>query len=74
MDIANPIGTILAAAMMLRYSFDLPQEADCIEAAVFHRAGQWLPNRRHSPQRRRGLQKAGCREMGSLIIENLRKG
>ncbi len=31
---ANPIATILSAAMMLRYSFDLMEEADCIEAAV----------------------------------------
>lgn len=31
---ANPIATILSAAMMLRYSFDLKAEADCIEAAV----------------------------------------
>ncbi len=31
---ANPIATILSAAMMLRYSFDLTKEADCIEAAV----------------------------------------
>lgn len=31
---ANPIATILSVAMMLRYSFDLPQEADCIEQAV----------------------------------------
>lgn len=31
---ANPIATILSAAMMLRYSFDLDKEADVIEAAV----------------------------------------
>lgn len=31
---ANPIATILSAAMMLRYSFDLDNEADAIEAAV----------------------------------------
>ncbi|MEE1200771.1 MAG: 3-isopropylmalate dehydrogenase [Christensenellales bacterium] len=31
---ANPIATILSAAMMLRYSLDLSQEADCIENAV----------------------------------------
>ena len=31
---ANPIATILSAAMMLRYSFDLGEEADCIERAV----------------------------------------
>ena len=33
-DIANPIGMILAAAMMLRYSLDLPAEADAVEQAV----------------------------------------
>lgn len=33
-DIANPIATILSAAMMLRYSFDLDREADAIEQAV----------------------------------------
>lgn len=32
--IANPIATILSAAMMLRYSFDLDQEADAVEQAV----------------------------------------
>ena len=34
LDVANPIGTILAAAMMLRYSFDMSTEADAIENAV----------------------------------------
>lgn len=33
-NIANPLGTILSAAMMLRYSFDMPYEADAIESAV----------------------------------------
>ncbi len=33
-NLANPIATILSAAMMLRYSFDLDQEADAVEAAV----------------------------------------
>ncbi len=33
-DIANPIATILSAAMMLRFSFDLDKEADAIEQAV----------------------------------------
>ena len=32
--IANPIATILSAAMMLRYSFDLDKEADAVESAV----------------------------------------
>ncbi|MBN1623338.1 MAG: 3-isopropylmalate dehydrogenase [Clostridia bacterium] len=33
-DIANPIATILSSAMMLRYSLDMPEAADDIEAAV----------------------------------------
>ena len=33
-DVADPIGTILAAAMLLRYSFDMAKEADAIEKAV----------------------------------------
>src|SRR5277367_3775507 len=32
--IANPLGAILSVAMMLRYSFQLNAEADCVEAAV----------------------------------------
>lgn len=32
--IANPIATILSAAMMLRFAFDLKEEADAIESAV----------------------------------------
>jgi len=67
-DIANPIGTILAAAMMLRFSFDMAQEADAIEAAVSkvldagYRTGDIMaPN----------CQQVGCSEMGRLILENL---
>ena len=33
-DLANPIATVLSAAMMLRFSFDLAEEADLIEKAV----------------------------------------
>ena len=67
-DIANPIGTILSAAMMLRYSFDLAAEADAIEAAVSrvldagYRTGDIF-----SP----GCKKVGCTEMGKLILEQI---
>lgn len=70
-DIANPIGTILAAAMMLRYSFDMAAEADCIESAVSavleagYRTGDIF-----SP----GCTQVGCREMGCLVTEHLKKG
>ena len=69
-DICNPIGTILAAAMMLRFSFDMPREADCIEAAVSkvldegYRTGDILSD---SPTER----KVGCRKMGELIRERM---
>ncbi|MDE2546518.1 MAG: 3-isopropylmalate dehydrogenase, partial [Methanocorpusculum sp.] len=33
-DLANPVATILSAAMLLRYSLSLPAEADAVEAAV----------------------------------------
>ena len=67
-DKANPIGTILAAAMMLRYSFDLAQEADAIENAVSavldagFRTGDI-----YSP----GCTLVGCEEMGRRIRENI---
>ena len=70
-DIANPIGTILAAAMMLRYSFDMAAEADCVESAVSavleagYRTGDIF-----SP----GCTQVGCREMGRLVTEHLKKG
>ena len=44
--IANPLATILSAAMMLRYSLNLAPQADRIEAAV-RRAGRRLAHRRH---------------------------
>ena len=72
-DIANPIGTILAAAMMLRFSFDMPEEADCIEAAVSkvldsgYRTGDILPTGNHQ------CSLVGCSEMGRLIIEKIEK-
>ena len=61
---ANPIGTILAAAMMLRYSFDMSAEADAVEAAVDRtlkagfRCGDILNE---------GGKLLGCREMGAEI-------
>ena len=70
-DIANPIGTILAAAMMLRFSFDMPQEADCIESAVSkvledgYRTGDILPSGDHQ------CSLVGCSEMGRLIINHM---
>lgn len=70
-DIANPIGTILSVAMMLRFSFDMPCEADTIENAVsaYLDAGY-----RTADIMSEGGTLVGCRQCGELIIQNLRKG
>ncbi|MBQ3045322.1 MAG: 3-isopropylmalate dehydrogenase [Clostridia bacterium] len=68
MDIANPIGTILSAAMMLRYSFDMPEEADCIENAVSAVLDDGF---RTADIMSDGCKKVGCSEMGKLIISKL---
>ncbi len=66
MDIANPIATVLSAAMMLRYSFDLDREADAIERAVKqvlkegYRTGDIMSD---------GCRKVGCSKMGDLLAE-----
>ena len=67
-DIANPIATILSAAMMLRYSFDLDKEADAVEAAVKqvlkdgYRTGDIYSD---------GTTRVGCRAMGDLISQRI---
>ena len=63
-DKANPIGTILAAAMMLRYSFDMAAEADAIEAAVDETLKAGI---RCGDIMRQGCKLVGCREMGAQI-------
>ena len=69
-DIANPIGTILSAAMMLRYSFDMPQEANAIERAVsdYLDAGY-----RTADIMSEGKTRVGCSRCGELITGYLRK-
>ena len=70
MDIANPIGTVLSAAMMLRYSFDMPEEADCIENAVSAVLDDGF---RTADIMSDGCKKVGCSEMGKLIISKLER-
>ena len=63
---ANPIATILSAAMMLRYSFDMQEEADAVENAVSKvleagiRTGDIMSE---------GMTLVSCSEMGSKIAE-----
>ena len=67
-DRANPIGTILAAAMMLRYSFDMSAEADAVENAVDRALRDGL---RCGDIMSEGCTLVGCREMGNAIIERI---
>lgn len=72
--IANPIATILSAAMMLRYSFDLDAEADAIEAAVKqvlkdgYRTIDIMPREGESME---GITRVGTEQMGDLICNNI---
>ena len=68
MDIANPIGTILSGAMMLRYSFDMAEEADAIERAVNQVLDEGY---RTADIMEEGMKKVSCSGMGSLIAERI---
>lgn len=68
-DLANPIATILSAAMMLRYSLDQDEAAAAIEAAVQqvlqegYRTGDIFSE---------GCTKVGCQKMGELVAAHIR--
>ena len=64
---ANPIATILSAAMMLRYSFDLGAEADAIEAAVDRVLNKGL----RTADLGGGEASLGCTEMTDAILAEL---
>lgn len=72
-DLANPIGTILSAAMMLRYSFGLEAEAKSIENAVGKALDEGLRTADIMPKTENDFKSVGCREMGTFILENLKK-
>ena len=68
MDIANPIGTVMSAAMMLRYSFDMMAEADAIEAAV----NKALDDGYRTPDiYKDGFTRVGCTQMGDILAANI---
>ncbi len=67
-DIANPIATILSAAMMLRYSFDMPQETEAVENAVAQVLEEGL---RTADIMSAGCKQVSCSEMGRLIAEKI---
>ena len=67
-NIANPIATILSAAMMLRYSLDLDKEADAIEAAV---AKVLEEGYRTIDIMSDGMTQCSTTQMGDLIAERV---
>ncbi|MBQ9438345.1 MAG: 3-isopropylmalate dehydrogenase [Lachnospiraceae bacterium] len=73
-NIANPLATILSAAMLLRYSLDLDKEADVIENAVRsalkegYRTVDIMPQ---SGEDAAGIKKVSCTEMGDVVCERL---
>lgn len=67
-NIANPIATILSAAMLLRYSFDMDEEADAIEKAIVKVLEEGY---RSVDLMSEGKQQVSCSKMGDLIVERL---
>ncbi len=67
-NIANPIATILSAAMMLRYSFQLDEEANCIEKAIEEVLKEGY---RTVDIMSEGKKQVTCSEMGDLIASKI---
>ena len=67
-DIANPLATILSAALMLRYSLGQPQAAERIERAVAKVLQLGL---RTADIHTAGTRKVGTKEMGDAVVAAL---
>jgi 3-isopropylmalate dehydrogenase len=67
-DLANPLATILSAAMMLRYSFGLGEAAQSIEAAVQKVLAQGYAT---GDIQREGCSRVGTRGMGDAVLAAL---
>jgi len=67
-DMANPLGTILSASMMLRYSFDMAEEADKIESAVNQVLDEGF---RTGDIMQDGAKCVSCSQMGDLVVAAL---
>ena len=68
--LANPLATILSAAMMLRFSLNQPEAADRIESAVQHVLASGL---RTADIWSEGTRKVGTREMGDAVVAAITK-
>src|SRR5213595_2030244 len=69
-DLANPLATILSAAMMLRYSLSQPEAADRVESAVKHVLASGL---RTADIASEGTTRVGTREMGDAVVAAITK-
>ncbi|MBO4300585.1 MAG: 3-isopropylmalate dehydrogenase [Desulfovibrio sp.] len=67
-DKANPLATILSAALMLRLGFDMGEEAAAIEQAVRKTLADGF---RTADIMESGKTLVGCKEMGSRVLERL---
>ncbi|MCI6087295.1 MAG: 3-isopropylmalate dehydrogenase [Absicoccus porci] len=67
-DMANPLGTILSVAMMMRYSFHLEKEAQDIEKAVNTILDEGY---RTADMMSEGMKQVGCQEMGDLVVKQI---
>lgn len=67
-DKANPIGTILSAAMMLEFSFGLTKESEAIQLAVKNALDKGY---RTGDMISAGMQLVGCEQMGDVILESV---
>jgi 3-isopropylmalate dehydrogenase len=68
-NIANPLATILSAAMMLRYSLEMPEEAATVEKAVRMVLREGF---RTQDIRQEDAVVVGTREMGDFVVEKVR--
>ncbi len=67
-NIANPVATILSAAMMLRFAFDMPRESQIIETAVEKVLGKGYAT---ADIHIEGKTQVSCSHMGDLICEEI---
>ncbi len=70
-DVANPLAAILSFSMMLRYSFDLAEEADLVESAVRRALAAGV---RTSDIVQPNTGRVSTRVMGDTILRELEKG
>ncbi len=67
-DKANPLATILSVSMMLRHSFNMTEEADCIELAVEKTLEQGF---RTGDIWQEGCKPVGCTAMADAVLANI---